>query len=90
MGPCRQGPSQETKQFLHTKFVEHTINNQGNHPLLGVARPEIDKSECDLPRPYRAIVLVFVDTSIVLVERTCPAVLTVENVIFQKLMLGGS
>ena len=53
-GSLPAGAYPETKSFLHTKFVEETIANQGNHPLLAIPAPEIDKSETDLPRHHRA------------------------------------
>ena len=53
-GSLPAGAYPETKNNLHTKFVERAINRQENHPLLAIKTPEVDKSEASLPRHHRA------------------------------------
>ena len=53
-GSLPAGAFSESKKAIHTKYVENSITAQGNHPLIGIPPPVIDKSEQNLPRRHRS------------------------------------
>ena len=51
-GSLPAGAFPETKNAIHTQYVERAISDQGNHPLLNAPAPSVDSSEKSLPRHY--------------------------------------
>ena len=54
-GSLPAGAFSAAKKSVHTQFVQNSINAQGNHPLIGIKAPEVDKSALNLPRHHRSV-----------------------------------
>ena len=53
-GVLPEGAYPETLKSIHTAYVQASITNIGNHPLLNEPAPPVDKSEASLPRVTRS------------------------------------
>ena len=53
-GVLPAGAFPETLKHVHTSFVQASIDEIGDHPLLNEPAPAIDKSELSLPRSTRS------------------------------------